>query len=148
MFLWFSRTREEVPHAERPVADKKASSAVPSESLAWYDRLVATIPNVERKGDTVPYTSWNGHMFSYLTSDGTLALRLPAEARAEFLERYHSTLREAYGVVQKEYVVVPESLLKQTQDVQPYFAASFAYVNTLRPKPQKSGKSTSSRGTP
>jgi hypothetical protein len=131
-----------------PSRTKKAPNTVPSEPLAWYDQLVATIANVERKGATVPYTSWNGHMFSYLTSDGTLALRLPAEARAEFLERYHTGLVEAYGVVQKEYVVVPTALLKQTQEIHRYFQISFDYVNTLRPKPQKPGKSPGSRGNP
>ena len=52
-----------------------------SGNLALYEQLVATIPGLARKGDTVPYTSVNGHMFSYLTKAGTLALRLPKEAR-------------------------------------------------------------------
>jgi hypothetical protein len=127
---------------------KKAANAVPGEHLEWYDRVVATIPNVERKGATVPYTSLNGHMFSYLTPDGTLALRLPAEARAEFLERYHTRLVEAYGIVQKEYVVVPEALLQQTHELQAYFQISFAYVNSLRPRPKKPGKPQGSHGNP
>jgi hypothetical protein len=121
---------------------KKATNAVPPEKLALYDQLVATIPNVERKGASVPYTSWNGHMFSYLTKDGTLALRLPTEARAAFLERYQTALVEAYGIVQKEYVSVPEDLLQRTQELQPYFQVSFEHVNTLRPKPAKQGKTT------
>jgi hypothetical protein len=129
-----------------PSRTQKATNAGPEEPLAWYDQLVTTIPDVERKGATVHYTSWNGHMFSYLTPNGTLALRLPAKARAEFLERYHTTLVEAYGVVQKEYVVVPEALLQQTQELQAYFQASFAYVSSLRPKPTKPGKSTHSSG--
>ena len=49
------------------------------ESLALYERLVATNPEVERKGATMPYTSVNGHMFSFLGKDGGVALRLPAE---------------------------------------------------------------------
>jgi hypothetical protein len=44
--------------------------------------------------------------------------------------------------------VVPEALLKQTQEIHRYFQISFDYVNTLRPKPQKPGKSTSSSGNP
>jgi hypothetical protein len=127
-----------------PARAKKAPNAIPPEKLAWYDLLVATIPPVERKGATVPYTSWNGHMFSYLSADGALNLRLPAEARAEFLQRYQTKLTEAYGIVQKEYVVVPENLFKQTQEVQPYFQASFGYVDSLRPKPQKQGKTAGS----
>jgi len=52
------------------------ASPIPAERLAAYERVVATLPGVERKGATVPYTSVNGHMFSYLSATGTLALRL------------------------------------------------------------------------
>ena len=46
-------------------------------SLQLYERLVSTNPNVERKGASMPYTSLNGHMFSLLTKEGKLVLRLP-----------------------------------------------------------------------
>ena len=45
------------------------------ENLASYEKLVATKPDVERKGDTMPYTSVNGHMFSLLTKDDGVILR-------------------------------------------------------------------------
>jgi hypothetical protein len=70
----------------------KTSDAVPAEKLALYEKLVATIPDVERKGATVPYTSINGHMFSYLAKTGTLALRLPEPERQKFLDKYKTTL--------------------------------------------------------
>jgi len=41
--------------------------ATKQDPLSLYEKLVATLPGVERKGDTVPYTSVNGHMFSNLT---------------------------------------------------------------------------------
>jgi hypothetical protein len=108
-----------------------------SAMLEFYDQLVATIPQVERKGDTVPYTSRNGHMFSYLGKSGELALRLPEAEREEFLRKYKTKLCELYGVVQKEYVMVPESLLKKTKELRGYFEASFAYVGALKPKSGK-----------
>ena len=37
----------------------------------------------------------------------------------------------------KEYVAVPESLLKKTKELQKYFARSFDYVKGLKPKPTK-----------
>ena len=43
--------------------------------LAAYDALVARIPGLERKGVTLPYTSINGNMSSFVTPDGTVALR-------------------------------------------------------------------------
>src|ERR1700716_4073786 len=86
---------------------KPAAGAVPSDKLELYEKLVATNPNVERKGATVPYTSLNGHMFSYLSKEGKLALRLAAAEREAFLKKYKAKLCEAYGIVQKEYVEVP-----------------------------------------
>lgn len=106
-----------------------------SGKLELYERLVATIPGVERKGLTVPYTSLNGHMFSYLSKDGKLALRLPAEMREAFLKKHKARLCEAYGVVQREYVEVPDSLLASTNEMKKYFVSSYQYVSTLKPKP-------------
>lgn len=111
-----------------------------SDKAALYDELVATIPTIQRKGDTVPYTSHNGHMFSYLSKNGTLALRLPDGAREAFLKKYKTGLCKQYGIVQKEYVEVPEALFRKTSELSDYFAASLAYVRTLKPKPTKSKK--------
>src|SRR3974390_2008821 len=91
-----------------------------SAMLELYDKLVATIPKLERKGDKVPYTSLNGHMFSYLGKTGELALRLPETEREAFIKKYKTKLCELYGVVQKEYVIVPEPLLKKTKELKPY----------------------------
>ncbi|HJZ73001.1 MAG TPA: hypothetical protein VKE51_14750 [Vicinamibacterales bacterium] len=104
-------------------------------ALDLYERLVATNPRVERKGATMPYTSLNGHMFSVLTKDGKLALRLPAEERTAFLKRYKTTLCEQYGTVMPEYVVVPDALLMKTRELQRFFDLSYAYVGSLAPKP-------------
>jgi hypothetical protein len=105
-----------------------------SEKLALYERLVATNPSVERKGDTVPYTSMNGHMFSYLSKEGELALRLPAGPREEFLSKYKAKLCEVYGRVQPEYVVVPDSLLASTGELKKFFDCSYKYVSSLKAK--------------
>src|ERR1700677_4859350 len=93
---------------------KPAGGAVPQEKLALYEKLVATNPKVVRKGDTVPYTSLNGHMFSYLSKEGKMALRLPDVEREAFLKKYEARFCEAYGRVQPEYVEGPNSLLAAT----------------------------------
>jgi len=116
-------------------AQKKG--VVPNSKLELYEKLVATNPDVERKGATHPYTSLNGHMFSYLHPSGAVALRLPAEEREKFLKKYDTKLFEAYGVVQKEYVMVPDALLRNTNELQKYFEMSYRYVRTLKPKPSK-----------
>src|ERR1700727_496494 len=113
---------------------KPAASAVPAGKLELYEKLVATNPKVERKGASVPYTSVNGHMFSYLSKEGKLELRLPPEEREAFLKKYEATLCEAYGKVQPEYVEVPDAVLRKTVELKEYFDSSFAYVSSLKPK--------------
>jgi hypothetical protein len=103
--------------------------------LALYEKLVSTCPGIKRKGATMPYTSLNGHMFSLLTREGTLALRLPEPERIEFLRKYKTKLVEQYGVVMKEYVEVSEALLAKTRELSKYFLISVTYVQGLKPKP-------------
>ncbi|MBZ5619622.1 MAG: hypothetical protein LAQ69_13000 [Acidobacteriia bacterium] len=113
----------------------KEAAAAPLDKLELYAKLVATNPNVKRKGATVPYTSLNGHMFSYLSKEGKLALRLPAGEREAFLKKYKAKLCEAYGKVQPEYVEVPDSLLASTRELKKFFDCSYEYVGSLKPKP-------------
>ena len=113
---------------------KSKSSGPPPGQLQHYEKLIATNPKVERKGATVPYTSLNGHMFSYLSKEGKLALRLPPADREAFLSKYKAQLCRAYGVVQPEYVEVPDKLLASTRELKKYFDASHAYVASLKPK--------------
>lgn len=108
-----------------------------AEALRLYEKLLATIPGVERKGAAMPYTSCNGHMFSFLTPSGTLALRLPAEARAAFLKKHKTKLCEQHGTVLEEYVEVPAPLLKRIAELKKHFEASYLYVASLKPKPTK-----------
>lgn len=111
-----------------------------AERQEQYDRLIATQAGVNRKGATVPYTSVNGHMFSFLSASGTLALRLQKDDREAFLKRYAATLHEAHGRVMKEYVTVPVARLADTDQLSPYFRASYAYVAALYLKPTRRNK--------
>jgi len=60
---------------------------------------------------------------------------LPAGVREAFLVKYKTRLSEQHGVVQKEYVEVPDVLLKKPSELKTYFAQSLAYVESLKPKP-------------
>jgi hypothetical protein len=123
----------------------KLAPKAPAECVALYEELLATNPAIKRKGATMPYTSVNGNMFSLLTPDGTLALRLPAADRDAFLKRYETTLCEQYGVVMKEYVVVPATLLRNTRALAKYLEASYLYACSLKPKPTTK-KTTATKG--
>ena len=103
-------------------------------ALEFYEKLVATNPRVKRKGATMPYTSLNGHMFSLLTKESKLALRLPEEKREPFLKKYRTTLCVQYGFVMPEYVLVPDALLAKTGELKQFFDASHTYVCSLKPK--------------
>ena len=115
----------------------KAGAEKYKDNLALYEKLVATNPKVERKGATMPYTSVNGHMFSLLTKQGYLILRLPEKEREAFMKKHKTGPVMQYGTVIKEYVEVPAALLKKTKELQKVFAASYAYVSSLKPKPTK-----------
>ena len=113
-----------------------------NDSLTLYEKLVATNPSVERKGKAMPYTSRNGHMFSFLAKDGRVSLRLPEKEREAFLQKHKTKLSEQHGRVMKEYVLVPHALLKKTTSLRKDFEISYEYIGTLKPKPTKRKKKT------
>jgi hypothetical protein len=111
-----------------------AAYAGPPDRLRLYERVVEATPGVECKGATMPYTSRNGHMFSFLDPAGSMALRLPADARGDFMTRYGASLAVQHGRTMKEYVAVPEDLLERTDELQPWFARSHDWIGMLKPK--------------
>src|SRR5215475_3215478 len=112
------------------MATKKQTSNLSNEKLDAYKKLIGSNPLIELKGATVPYTSYNGHMFSYFEKDGTFGLRLPEKEREAFLKKYKTTLFISYGIVKKEFVLVPEKLLMNFKEFKPYFDMSFEYVRS------------------
>jgi hypothetical protein len=118
------------------MAKKKAPHAS-ADKVELYDKLVATIPEVERKGAANPYTSVSGNMFSQLLPSGRVSLRLPAAEREAFIKKFKTKNVEQYGVVQKEYVEMPDDLLAKTRDAAKYFRASYEYAASLKPKATK-----------
>ena len=121
------------------MATKKITT-IAADKLALYEKLLATHPAIERKGATNPYTSYNGNMFTHLTPEGILAIRLPEKELEAFIKKYKTKLMESYGVVRKEYVVVPDALLKKTNELKAYLDISYAYAKTLKPKPTTKAK--------
>jgi TfoX/Sxy family transcriptional regulator of competence genes len=123
----------------------KTPARAGADRVALYEALLATHPDIERKGAALPYTSVNGNMFSILTADGTLALRLPTPEREAFLKRYKTTLSTQYGAVMKEYVRVPATLLPKTRELAKYLGLSYRYARSLRPKPTTKSKTAGRR---
>src|SRR5690242_7735291 len=116
------------------MSPKKSAPAASPQVVAAYEKLVATIPGITYRGAALKYTSLNGHMFSMLTAAGFVSLRLPTGDRETFLKKYKTELTRQYGIVQKEYVRVPDALLRKTAQLKPWFAKSHQYVASLKPK--------------
>ena len=119
----------------------KPTPHAPPDKVELYEKLVATNPDIERKGAANPYTAINGNMFSQLLPSGRLSLRLPESEREAFLKKNNTKLVEQYGVVMKEYVEVPDALLANTDEIKKYFDISYEYAASLRPKPTTKKKS-------
>ena len=129
----------------------KGASSPHQEKVALIQALTSTNPKIELKGDTMPYTSVNGHMFSVLTKDGMFALRLGEPEHAAFVAKYKTKPVVMYGAPMREYVDVPDALLAKTAELRKYFDASYAYVASLKPKAttrKPSAKKASSKKKP
>ena len=112
-------------------------TAARNEKIELYEKLIATIPSLKRKGDANPYTAMNGNMFTLLHQSSRLSIRLPDDKREEFLKKYKTKLFEAYGAVMKEYVAVPDAMLENTKELKKYLEFSYEYAKTLEPKPTR-----------
>lgn len=116
----------------------KTPDQVPEDKLELYQNLVDTQPDIELKGGLkLPHTSTNGYMYSSLTKDGRVGIRLPEEDREGFMEKYDTVPFKNYGALIKEHVEVPDALLRNPEELGPYLARSYAYTQTLPPKKTK-----------
>lgn len=118
----------------------KSKNEIPCEKLKLYDNLIGNNPQIDRKGKTTPYTSLNGHMFSFLSKEGVMGLRLSKNDRDHFIQNFNGGLIEQHGRVMKEYVEIPSDLLKNTEQLSEYLQKSLNYVSELKPKPTKKKK--------
>jgi hypothetical protein len=106
----------------------------PAEALERYRAVVEAFGAAEVKGAKNPYTSRNGHMFSFLDLEGTMAVRLPDDSAEEFLGRYDSGPVQQYGKTMRGYVSVPDELLARPDELVPWLEASWTWIGTLEPK--------------
>ena len=106
----------------------------PEVAVAKYDALVATIPGLERKGKKFLYTSVNGRMYTYLANDGQFGIRLSKEDQAKFAEEYDIKPLKQYGATLREYVLITEELVKDTEKLAPFLKMSHEYFTSLPPK--------------
>ena len=104
------------------------------EKLERYDRLVAKCPRFERKGKTGPYTSANGHMFSFLNKAGELGFRYSKEVQEKYIQEFGTTIFKSHGAVMRGYVLIPDHMLEDLDKLAEYLNESYDYVMSLDPK--------------
>lgn len=110
----------------------------PEEKLEQYTAVVEqSETDAEVKGAKNPYTSRNGHMFSFLDRDGTMAIRFSDDLTEKFRSRYESGDVIQYGATMRGYSSVPGDLLADTGELLDWFERSWNWIGTLPPKPTK-----------
>jgi len=104
------------------------------EKLKIYDELVAKCNRFKRKGKTMPYTSANGHMFSLFNKAGEIGIRFSKEVQKKYIEEFETTIYKSYNSIMNGYVLIPENMLKDLDNVAKYLNESYNYVMSLPPK--------------
>lgn len=108
------------------------------ERLKIYDSIIALVPDIERKGKTMPYTSANGYMFTLLNKDGEIGFRLSKEDGMEFIGKHEdSGPFMSHGATMKDYVLIPERLYIKKKMLKTLLKKSYEHVMSLPPKPTK-----------
>lgn len=106
----------------------------PARAFAQYLAVVRMVPDARLRGATIPYTTCNGHMYSFLDQRGLMGLRLPASLRDEFVVTFQTDLATQCGAFLREYVEVPATLLPDTEELYDWFLESHRWVGTLEPR--------------
>jgi len=104
------------------------------EKLKIYDALVAKCPRFERKGKTMPYTSANGYMFSLLNKAGEIGIRFSKEVQKKYIKEFNSSLFKSYNAIMQGYVLIPDQMLVDLDNVARYLDESYNYVMSLEPR--------------
>jgi hypothetical protein len=104
------------------------------EKFAKYDELIAMCPRFERKGKTVPYTSANGHMFSQLNKDGELGIRFSNAVQEKYMQELDTTTFKSYGATMRGYILIPEEMWNDLDNLASYLNEGYDYVMSLEPK--------------
>ena len=108
--------------------------------IELYDKLIASYPEIPRKGKAMPYTSLNGNMFSFVSKEGDLGIRLSKENQTFYIENTESDFLISHGAVMNGYIKVPDSIIMDEKLLKEIFAKSIEFVKSLKPKPTKKKK--------
>jgi len=120
------------------MAKKKPDA--PEERVELYDKVIATVPDQQRKGAASAYTSLNGHMFSFVDKTGEFAFRYSDARKKELIEELGGKESIQHNSVMRGYVVFPKSVMGDFDKLVELFKESHEYIGSLKPKPTKKKK--------
>jgi len=109
----------------------------PEELVATFDDVMPGPPATLRKMFGFPAGFINGNMFMGLFED-SMILRLPPELRDELIRLHGAKLfAPMAGRVMKEYVALPESLVRDREKLSAWVAKALVHGESLEPKAAK-----------
>ncbi|NER15274.1 hypothetical protein GWK08_17590 [Leptobacterium flavescens] len=102
--------------------------------LKLYDTIIDKCERFERKGKTMPFTAANGYMFTLLNKAGEIGIRFSKEVQEKYIQEFNTTLYKSYNAVMQGYILIPEEMLKDVDNVAKLMDESYDYVMSLPPK--------------
>jgi hypothetical protein len=110
----------------------------PPELIERFNELVPIDPAIERRTALGLPAAFVGGNLCMNLHGGSMVLRLPDDARADLLALPGAkTFEPAPGKPQKEFVVVPDDVLRNAKAVKEWIAKAVAFAKTLPPKAPK-----------
>ena len=73
-------------------------------------------------------------MFSLLNKDGEIGMRFSKEVQKKYMEEFNSSIYKSYKSIMHGYVLIPEAMLEDLDNVAKYLDESYDYVMGLDPK--------------
>lgn len=104
------------------------------ENLKIYDEIVAKCERFDRKGKSVPYTSANGHMFSFINKSGEFGIRFSKEVQEKLIKEFNSDYFYSHNAQMKGYVLIPQEIFIDQEKVKDLLNQSYDYVMSLPKK--------------
>ena len=73
-------------------------------------------------------------MFSLLNKAGEIGIRFSKEVQEKYIEEFDSTIFKSYNSIMHRYVLIPDNMLENLDNVAKYLNESYDYVMSLEPK--------------
>ena len=110
----------------------------PRSLIELFEAAMPAAPAERRQMFGYPVAFVNGNMFMGLFGE-LMHLRLPEELRVELIEIGGAPFEPMPGRPMREYVVVPESVLKSRTKLASWVDRALRHTMSLPPKKKKSG---------